>query len=82
MAEEKKVMAENGQPTYEGLSQYCPPRNFELAGRELTVCMDSGYDYVLKFERDTVSWGKAGDDSPIWWRSRPISARCCGRTGP
>ena len=50
MAEEKSVMAENGQPTFEGLSQYCPPRCFELAGRELTVCMDSGYDYVLRFE--------------------------------
>ena len=62
MAEEKKVMADNGQPTYEGLSQYCPPRNFELAGRELTVCMDSGYDYVLRFERDSVTWGKAGEE--------------------
>ena len=62
MAEEKKVMAENGQPTYEGLSQYCPPRNFELAGRELTVCMDSGYDYLLRFERDTVAWGRVGEE--------------------
>jgi len=62
MEEEKKVMAENGQPTFEGLSQYCPPRNFELAGRELTVCMDSGYDYTLRFDRETVAWGRAGEE--------------------
>ena len=62
MAEEKSVMAENGQPTFEGLSQYCPPRCFELAGRELTLCMDSGYDYTLRFERDTVTWGKVGEE--------------------
>ena len=62
MEEEKKVMAENGQPTFEGLSQYCPPRNFELAGRELTVCMDSGYDYTLRFDRETVTWGRVGEE--------------------
>jgi len=61
MAEEKRVLAENGQPTFEGLSQYCPPHCYELAGRELKVCMDSGYDYVLRFERETVTWGKAGE---------------------
>ena len=63
MAEEKKIMAENGQPTFEGLSQYCPPRNFELEGRELTVCMDSGYDYELRFARDTVTWGRKGEEA-------------------
>ena len=62
MAEEKKIMAENGQPTFEGLSQYCPPHCYELAGRELTVCMDSGWDYVLRFDRETVAWGKAGEE--------------------
>ncbi len=61
MAEKKSVMSENGQPTFEGLSQYCPPRCFELAGRELKVCMDSGYDYTLRFDRDTVTWGREGE---------------------
>lgn len=61
MAEEKRIMADNGQPTFEGLSQYCPPRCFELAGRELTLCMDSGWDYTLRFERETVTWGRAGE---------------------
>lgn len=54
-------MADNGQPTFEGLSQYCPPRCFELAGRELTLCMDSGWDYTLRFERETVTWGRSGE---------------------
>ena len=63
MEEEKKILAENGQPTFEGLSQYCPPRNFELVGRELTVCMDSGYDYELRFARDTVTWGRKGEEA-------------------
>ena len=62
MAEEKSVMAENGQPTFEGLSQYCPPRCYELIGRDLTLCMDSGYDYTLHFDRDTVTWGKTGEE--------------------
>ena len=61
MAEEKRIMADNGQPTFEGLSQYCPPRCFELAGRELTLCMDSGWDYTLRFERETVTWGRSGE---------------------
>ena len=61
MAEEKRIMAENGQPTFEGLSQYCPPRCFELAGRELTLCMDSGFDYTLRFQRETVTWGRVGE---------------------
>ena len=55
-------MGENGQPTFEGLSQYCPPRCFELDGRDLTLCMDSGYDYTLHFDRETVTWGKAGEE--------------------
>lgn len=63
MEEAKTVMAENGQPTFEGLSQYCPPHCFELAGRELLVCMDSGYDYTVKFERETVTWGKVGEEA-------------------
>ena len=61
MPEKYYGMDENGQPTFEGLSQYCPPRNYELTGRELTLCMDSGYDYTLRFDRDTVTWGKAGE---------------------
>jgi len=61
LAEEKRIMAENGQPTFEGLSQYCPPRCFELAGRELTLCMDSGFDYTLRFQRETVTWGRVGE---------------------
>ena len=62
MEENKSVMAENGQPTFEGLSQYCPPHCFELAGRTLLICMDSGYDYNVRFERETVTWGKVGEE--------------------
>ncbi len=62
MAEEKNIMAENGQPTFEGLSQFCPPHCFELAGRELKLCMDNGYDYILRFDRKTVTWGKEGEE--------------------
>ena len=62
MDEKKTVMAENGQPTFEGLSQYCPPHCFEMKGRDLFVCMDSGYDYTLHFDKETVTWGKAGEE--------------------
>lgn len=51
----------NGQPSFEGLSQYCPPRCFELAGRSLRLVMDNGYDYRVKFGRDTVEWGVEGE---------------------
>lgn len=52
----------NGQPTFEGLSQYCPPHCFELSGRSLRLAMDSGYEYELSFDRETVRWGKAGEE--------------------
>ena len=52
----------NGQPTFEGLSQYCPPRCFELTGRTLKLVMDNGYDYELVFDRETVTWGVIGEE--------------------
>ena len=48
----------NGQPSFEGLSQYRPPLCYELAGREFTLCMDSGYDYRVKFlDGQKLVWG-------------------------
>ena len=62
MAEKKEsVFAENGQPSFEGLSQYCPPHCYELDGRELKLVMDNGYDYLLHFGRETVEWGVVGE---------------------
>ncbi len=61
--EVKSVMADNGQPTFEGLSQYCPPKSYELDGRTLLLCMDSGYDYTVEFSRETVTWGKVGEET-------------------
>lgn len=52
----------NGQPSFEGLSQYCPPHCFELDGRALHLVMDSGYEYDLVFARETVRWGKTGEE--------------------
>ncbi len=56
-------LSEKYDPIAAGLSigQYCPPRCFELAGRELTLCMDSGFDYTLRFQRETVTWGRVGE---------------------
>jgi hypothetical protein len=62
MAKKKPVDLENDRPVFEGLSQYCPPHCFELAGRELKLVMDNGYDYLLRFGRETVSWGVVGEE--------------------
>jgi len=43
---------------YEGVSQYCPPLNFELVGKSFELVMDSGYDYEMKFvSREKLSYG-------------------------
>ena len=61
MTKKKPVDLENDRPVFEGLSQYCPPHCFELAGRELKLVMDNGYDYLLRFGRETVEWGVVGE---------------------
>ncbi len=47
-------------PKFEGASQHRPPLCFELVGRELTLVMDDGYDYILRFtDRKTLCYGRA-----------------------
>lgn len=54
----------NGQPSYEGLSQYRPPLNYELAGRTFILSMDNGYDYTLEFtDGETVCWRVEGGET-------------------
>ena len=49
---------------YEGMSQYRPPLNFELVGKDLTLVMDDGYDYQLKFlDREKLLYGKLGEEA-------------------
>ena len=50
--------------TYEGMSQFRPPLNFELVGKELTLVMDNGCDYQLKFtDRKTLLYGQDGKEA-------------------
>ena len=50
--------------TYEGMSQYRPPLCFELVGKDLTLVMDDGFDYQLKFlDREKLLYGRIGEES-------------------
>jgi len=43
---------------FEGMSQYRPPLNFELVGKQFELAMDTGCDYVLDFlDRKTLIYG-------------------------
>ena len=53
--------------TYEGMSQYRPPLCFELVGKDLTLIMDNGFDYQLKFlDREKLIFGQVGGDSDVY----------------
>ena len=53
--------------TYEGMSQYRPPLCFELVGKDLTLVMDDGYDYQLKFlDREKLLYGKIGEEADTY----------------
>lgn len=59
-----KDTVSNGQPSFEGLSQYRPPLVYELAGRSFDLVMDDGYDYALRFlDGETLTWQRA--DGPL-----------------
>lgn len=44
------------------ISQFARPKCFELAGSELFLVMDSGYDYILRFTQDRVFWHIDGEN--------------------
>ena len=45
------------------IDQYCPPTNFDLAGKEFVFIMDDGYDYCLKVvDEKTLEWNLAGEE--------------------
>ena len=61
MAKNKKSTF--GPGTFEGMSQYRPPLNFELTGRKFELVMDDGYDYELEFaDRKTLKYGLKGSE--------------------
>ena len=46
---------------YEGISQYRPPLNFELAGQIFDLVMDDGYNYIVEFiDRRNLGYGIEG----------------------
>ncbi|MDR2648797.1 MAG: NAD(P)H-binding protein, partial [Clostridiales bacterium] len=52
------------EPEYEGMSQFRPPFNFELTGKEYKLVMDNGTDYNVKFmDGHTLEWSKYSEPS-------------------
>jgi putative NADH-flavin reductase len=50
-------------PVLEGMSQYRPPLNYELAGRQFRLVMDGGESRLLDFRSgDTLTWGAMGEE--------------------
>ena len=48
---------------YMSIDQYCPPLCFELAGQELELVMDDGYDQTLRFvDGQQLEWGPLGGE--------------------
>jgi hypothetical protein len=44
------------------IEQYCPPLNFELAGKRFDLVMDDGYDIALSFlDETTLEWSRGGE---------------------
>ena len=53
--------------TYEGMSQYRPPLCFEFVGKDLTLVMDDGFDYQLKFlDREKLMYGRIGENTAVY----------------
>ncbi|MCE5342841.1 MAG: NAD(P)H-binding protein [Eubacteriales bacterium] len=49
------------RPAFEGMSQYCEPFNFELAGQTLRLVLDNGKKYVASFlDGHSLRWGEEG----------------------
>ena len=45
------------------ITQYAPPRCFELAGERFEFIMDDGYDYILRFiDGEALEWHWVGDE--------------------
>jgi putative NADH-flavin reductase len=52
------------KPTFEGMSRYRPPLNFELAGKRFTLLFDNGIKVLVRFiSEDTLSWDELGSSS-------------------
>jgi hypothetical protein len=50
-------------PEFEGMSQYRPPKCFELVGEKFELVMDDGYDYTAEFvDRDHIIFGRKGEE--------------------
>jgi hypothetical protein len=45
------------------IDQYCPPTNYELAGKEFKFIMDDGFDYRLRvIDEKKLEWNIAGEE--------------------
>ena len=52
------------RPVFEGMSRYRPPRNFELAGRQYRLILDSGQTATINFTSgDTLLWSETGAEA-------------------
>ncbi len=50
-------------PEFEGMSQYRPPKCFELAGEKYELVLDDGYEYGVEFlDRDFLTFGRKGEE--------------------
>lgn len=50
------------KPQFYGLSRYCPPLNFELAGKQFRLVLDREGDYFVNFlTGTTLEWSKYTD---------------------
>jgi uncharacterized protein len=50
------------KPEFYGLARYCPPFNYELAGKQFRLVMDKENDYYVSFlTGSTLEWSKFSD---------------------